>query len=346
MNEPILEVDDLATSFETERGTVNAVDGVSFSLDREETMGIVGESGSGKSVTALSIMGLIDSPGRIERGTVRYRGEDLLEKSEQEMQEIRGAEIAMIFQDPLNSLNPVLSVGEQIERVIRTHQDRSNAEARDEAIDLLDRVGIPSPAERIDDYPHQFSGGMQQRALIAMAISCNPSVLIADEPTTALDVTIEAQIFELLDDLQSEFGMSTILITHDLGVVAGACDDVSVMYGGQMVERASVDELFADPRHPYTRGLLRSIPRPAAGETELRTIEGDVPDPVSLPGGCSFHPRCPHATADCREHDPELREAVAGHDVACLNAAGYGWHAADGSQGRSGAAATDGGSHD
>lgn len=329
MTDPLLSVRDLATYFDTDEGVVKAVDGVSFDLKAGETMGIVGESGSGKSVTARSIMQLINSPGRIERGEIRYDGESLRQKSEAEMRQIRGQEIAMIFQDPLSSLNPVFTIGDQINRVIRTHQDLSRSAAEAETIDLLEKVGIPNPAERIDDYPHQFSGGMQQRALIAMAISCNPSVLIADEPTTALDVTIEAQIFDLLGDIQDEFGMSMMLITHDLGVVAGACDDVAVMYGGEMVEKAGVDELFEDPRHPYTRGLLRSIPRPSSGRDRLEMIHGNVPDPVALPQGCSFHPRCPHATDECEQYEPELREVTGGHQAACINASGYGWYESD-----------------
>ncbi len=322
--DPVLAVEDLTTRFHTEEGTVKAVDGVSFSLYEGETLGIVGESGSGKSVTALSVMGLIDSPGRIERGTVRYRGEDLLEKSEAEMRGIRGNEVAMVFQDPMTSLNPVFTVGRQIGRVLQEHTDRSAEQARARTIELMADVGIPDPESRVDDYPHQFSGGMRQRALLAMAISCDPDVLIADEPTTALDVTIEAQIFEVLDDLQTKYGMSVVLITHDLGVVAGTCDRVAVAYAGRIVERATVDDLFANPRHPYTRGLMRSIPRLRANTDRLTPIEGTVPNLTNLPSGCSFHPRCPHATEVCTQYDPELRTVEPEREAACVHARGYG----------------------
>lgn len=323
MTEKLLEVDDVVTQFETEEGTVEAVNGISFSLEENETLGIVGESGSGKSVTALTIMQLIESPGQMVSGDVYYRGEPLSEKSEKELQSIRGEEIAMIFQDPMTSLNPVFTIGFQIQRVIRTHSDMTKSEAKAKTIELLDQVGIPDPEERLDDYPHQFSGGMRQRVLIAMAISRQPDILIADEPTTALDVTIEAQIFDLLDDISEEYGMSVILITHDLGVVAGACDRLAVMYSGRMVEKASTDALFDRPRHPYTRGLLRSIPRLGSGVDELDTISGSVPNPANLPTGCSFHPRCPHATEECKEVDPELRPITSKHEAACLHTPGW-----------------------
>ncbi|KAB1187489.1 MULTISPECIES: ABC transporter ATP-binding protein [Haloferax] len=323
-SEPVLEIRDLVTQFYTDEGTVKAVDGSSFDLYEGETLGIVGESGSGKSVTALSMMQLVDSPGQIVDGTIRYRGEDLLEKSESEMRSIRGNDIAMMFQDPMTSLNPVFTVGDQISRVIRTHQDVSDEEAKARTIELMEDVGIPEPTSRIDNYPHQFSGGMRQRALLAMAISCEPDVLIADEPTTALDVTIETQIFNVLDKLQEKYGMSIILITHDLGVVAGTCDRVAVAYGGRIVERAGVDDLFENPRHPYTRGLMRSIPRLTDDTDRLTPVEGDVPNLVNLPSGCSFHPRCPHATEECRKVDPELREVEPGREAACIRAKGYG----------------------
>ncbi|EMA48542.1 putative dipeptides/oligopeptides ABC transporter ATP-binding protein [Halococcus thailandensis JCM 13552] len=323
MTEKILEVDNLTTSFDTEEGTVRAVNNISFSIEEGETMGIVGESGSGKSVTALSVMRLIESNGSIENGTIHYRGSNLLEKTESEIQSIRGSEISMVFQDTLDSLNPVYTIGTQINRVIRKHRDMDNKEAREETIRLLEQVGIPNAEERIDDYPHQFSGGMRQRALIAMAISCNPSVLIADEPTTALDVTIEAQIFEVLDKIQHETGMSIIVITHDLGVVAGVCDFVNVMYGGEIVEKSKTDDIFGDPQHPYTRGLLRSIPRIGKEEDRLRGIEGNVPNPAALPSGCTFHPRCPHATDECRQHDPSLQEVKRNHRAACIHIDGY-----------------------
>lgn len=324
MTKPILEVANLTTHFETERGTVKAVDGVSFDLKRGETVGIVGESGSGKSVSAMTIMGLVGDAGNVKQGSVRYQDEELLDKSEKEMQSIRGNEIAMVFQDPMTSLNPTYTIGQQISRVIRTHQDISKSEAREKTVELMEQVGIPEPRSRVDNYPHQFSGGMRQRALIAMAISCEPDVLIADEPTTALDVTIEAQIFDLLNDLQDEYGMSVILITHDLGVVAGTCDRVNVMYAGRIVEQADNENLFNEPRHPYTRGLLRSIPELRTDSDKLTPIEGDVPNPAALPSGCSFHPRCPHAVADCEEYDPELREVIPEQKAACIRAEGYG----------------------
>jgi oligopeptide/dipeptide ABC transporter ATP-binding protein len=323
-DDPILEVEDLVTRFYTDDGTVKAVDGVSFDLREGETVGIVGESGSGKSVTAMSVMGLIDSPGRVEGGTIRYRGENLLEKSDAEMRDVRGSEISMIFQDPMTSLNPVYTVGEQIARVIRRHQDVGKKEAKAQAAELMTDVGIPEAESRVEDYPHEFSGGMRQRALIAMAISCDPEILIADEPTTALDVTIEAQIFDVLDDLQEKYGMSVVLITHDLGVVAGTAERVNVMYAGRIIESADVDALFENPRHPYTRGLMRSIPRLHGSADRLEPIEGSVPDPASLPPGCSFHPRCPHATEICTQHDPELRTVEAGREAACVHARGYG----------------------
>ncbi|WP_435320838.1 ABC transporter ATP-binding protein [Haloarchaeobius sp. TZWSO28] len=323
-SDPILAVNDLETRFYTEEGVVEAVDGNSFDLHEGEMLGIVGESGSGKSVTAMSIMGLIEDPGRIEGGEILYRGEDLLQKSKKEMRSIRGNEIAMVFQDPMTSLNPVYTVGSQISRIIRKHQGASKAEARERTIELLADVGIPEPAARVDDYPHQFSGGMRQRVLIAMAISCDPEILIADEPTTALDVTIEAQIFEVLEKLRDKYGMSVILITHDLGVVAGTCDNVAVVYAGHIVERASVDDIFESPRHPYTRGLMRSIPKLRHDEDRLTPIEGNVPDLTALPSGCSFHPRCVHATADCRRIDPDLREVETGRQAACIHARGYG----------------------
>ena len=321
---PVLSVSNLVTRFDTETGTVKAVDGVSFDLHDGEMLGIVGESGSGKSVTALSILGLVESPGRIERGTVSYRGEDLLEKSDATLRDVRGNDIAMVFQDPMSSLNPVFTVGTQISRVVREHTDRSEAEARTRAVELMTDVGIPDADSRVDDYPHQFSGGMRQRVLLAMAISCDPDVLIADEPTTALDVTIEAQIFEVLDDLQAKYGMSVVLITHDLGVVAGTCDRVAVAYAGRIVERAAVDDLFENPRHPYTRGLMRSIPRLRADADRLTPIEGTVPNLTALPSGCSFHPRCPHATTVCTQYDPEMRTVAPEREAACLHARGYG----------------------
>ena len=341
MTDPILEVENLTTHFETEQGTVKAVDGVSFELHEGETLGVVGESGSGKSVTAMTVMGLVGSAGDIKRGSARFNGEELLDKPESEIQTIRGNRIAMVFQDPMSSLNPTQTVGQQITRVIRTHQDLSKAEARAKAVELMEQVGIPEAESRVNNYPHQFSGGMRQRALIAMAISCEPDVLIADEPTTALDVTIEAQIFDLLDDLQAEYDMSILLITHDLGVVADTCDRVNVMYAGRIVEKGSREEIFADPRHPYTRGLLRSVPQLRSDASRLTPIEGDVPNPARLPSGCSFSPRCPHAEAECRKYDPELRTVTEGQEAACLLAEGYG--DVPQTAGEEEAAATDGG---
>jgi peptide/nickel transport system ATP-binding protein len=348
MTEPILEVRDLVTRFYTEAGTVKAVDGSSFEIHEGQTLGIVGESGSGKSVTALSVMQLIESPGRIEGGDILYKGEELRDKTEEEMQKIRGNEIAMVFQDPMTSLNPVYTVGQQIRRVIRTHQDLPTDEIEEKAIELMSDVGIPEPEARVNDYPHQFSGGMRQRALLAMAISCDPDLLIADEPTTALDVTIETQIFNVLDDLQEKYGMSIMLITHDLGVVAGTCDTVGVAYAGRIVERGGVDELFANPRHPYTRGLMRSIPRLRADTDRLTPIEGDVPNLTALPPGCSFHPRCPHATDECMEYNPEMREVEEGREAACLHAEGYGEIPVSGAaaSGDDNTAVTDGGGAD
>ncbi len=316
----LLRVENLVTRFYTDEGVVKAVDGNSFGLDADEALGVVGESGSGKTVTALSIMRLIENPGRIEGGKIIFLGEDLLRKSEREMRRIRGREISMVFQDSLSSLNPTLTVGAQIARVLRNHMRISRRDGRRRAVELLAAVGIPEPAKRASHYPHQLSGGMRQRALIAMAISCNPKLLILDEPTTALDVTIEAQIFELIGKLKRELGMGVFLITHDLSVVASFCQRVIIMYAGKIVEEAPVDELYANPLHPYTLGLLRSIP-PLEGEAErLESIPGEVPDLISLPPGCNFSPRCPLADERCWQTEPELLEASPGHRVACWKA--------------------------
>ena len=316
----LLRVENLVTRFYTDEGVVKAVDGNSFGLDADEALGVVGESGSGKTVTALSVMRLIENPGRIEGGKIIFLGEDLLRKSEREMRRIRGREISMVFQDALSSLNPTLTVGAQIVRVLRNHMRISRRDGRRRAIELLAAVGIPEPAKRVSHYPHQLSGGMRQRALIAMAISCNPKLLILDEPTTALDVTIEAQIFELIGKLKRELGMGVFLITHDLSVVASFCQRVIIMYAGKIVEEAPVDELYANPLHPYTLGLLRSIP-PLEGEAErLESIPGEVPDLISLPPGCNFSPRCPLADERCWQTEPELLEASPGHRVACWKA--------------------------
>lgn len=313
----LLTIQDLVTRFHTEEGVVKAVDGNSLHLDAGETLGIVGESGSGKTVTALSIMGLIENPGRIESGSILFRGEELLERTSQEMQAIRGKEIAMVFQDPMNSLNPTLTIGDQIGRVLDFHTPLSRTEKRDRAIELLRQVEMPEPEKRLDNYPHQLSGGMRQRVLIAMAISCNPIVLILDEPTTALDVTIEAQIFELVDKLKAQYDMGIVLITHDLAVVANSCDRVIVMYAGRIVEEAPVIDLFEDPLHPYTRGLLNSIPQLDRDEERLPSIPGEVPELITLPEGCNFSPRCKEAKKRCPHDDPALINVGPRRKIAC-----------------------------
>ena len=319
MNEKLLVIEDLVTRFHTEDGVVKAVDGNSLHVGQRETLGIVGESGSGKTVTALSVMRLIENPGRIERGSIRFMRSDLLKISEKEMQAIRGKAIAMVFQDSLSSLNPTLTIGEQIGRVLRFHTKLSSKEIRKRTVDLLTQVGIPEPVKRASNYPHEFSGGMRQRALIAMAISCNPALLILDEPTTALDVTIEAQVFELVDALKASYGMGTILITHDLAVVATSCVRVIIMYAGRIVEEAGVDDLYERPLHPYTRGLLNSIPRlDDSMPTRLYSIPGEVPDLISLPDGCNFSPRCRYATDTCRRDEPRVEDVGQGRFVACL----------------------------
>jgi peptide/nickel transport system ATP-binding protein len=303
MAETVLEVRDLVTEFRTEVGVVRAVDGVSFDIPARGTLGIVGESGSGKSVTALSIMRLLGA-GRIAGGSIRYAGKDLVKLPEPEMRALRGNRLAMIFQEPMTSLNPVFTVGDQVGEAVRLHQGKSKSEARAIAVEMFRLVGIPSPEERVDAYPHQLSGGMRQRVMIAMALACKPDLLIADEPTTALDVTIQAQILELLDKLQHELGMSVLLITHDLGVVAETCDEVCVMYAGRVVERASAETLFAAPRHHYTAGLIRSI---ASGdEDRLVEIKGMVPALHELPKGCKFADRCPRVEERCRAEEPAL----------------------------------------
>jgi len=308
---PLLEIRDLVTEFRTGDGPVRAVDGVSFEIAPRTTLGVVGESGSGKSVTALSIMRLVASPpGRIAAGSIRYGGRDLLTLRPAEMRAIRGNRIAMIFQEPMTSLNPVFTVGDQVAEAVRLHQHKSRREARAIAIDMFRRVGIPSPEDRVDAYPHQLSGGMRQRVMIAMALACRPDLLIADEPTTALDVTIQAQILDLLRSLQRELGMSILLITHDLGVVAETCDEVIVMYAGRIVERAPTEALFAAPRHHYTAGLLRSVPSygdAAGGEpARLQEIRGMVPSLGELPPGCKFADRCPAVAERCRAEEPRL----------------------------------------
>ncbi len=313
----LLEVRNLRTTFKTEDGTITAVNGLSFSLDAGQTLGIVGESGSGKSVTSLSIMRLIDRPGRIESGEIFFDGRDLLKLRDEEMRRVRGHRIAMIFQDPMTSLNPVLTIGEQIAEVVRLHLGRNHREARETAIEMLRKVRIPSPEKRVDDYPHQFSGGMRQRAMIAMALSCNPQLLIADEPTTALDVTIQAQVLELMNELQRETGAAIILITHDLGVVAETCKDVLVMYGGNMVEYGDAKQIFAEPRMPYTQGLLASLPRlDAPANARLKPIPGQPPNLHRMPPGCAFAPRCAYRIERCDTPVP-VTDLGGGHLARC-----------------------------
>jgi oligopeptide/dipeptide ABC transporter ATP-binding protein len=324
MAEIILDVQDLRTYFDTDEGLVRAVDGVCFQLSRGKILGIVGESGSGKSVTALSIMRLIPRPpGRIAGGSIRLFGEDLLAKSEAEMRQIRGARISMIFQDPMTSLDPVFTIGQQLAEALIYHQRLTRKEAYARSVEMLRMVGIPSPEARMRHYPHEFSGGMQQRAMIAMALLCRPDLLLADEPTTALDVTIEVQILELLQEIRDRLGTSIILITHDLRVVVNVCDDVAVMYAGNIVEAGPVKEIFTTPQHPYTLGLLQSIPRPGL-RGRLRPIPGRPPNLVDLPPGCRFVPRCPEAIPACREAIPDLVSLTAEHRVRCVRRGSHG----------------------
>lgn len=315
----LLEVDDLKMYFHTQDGVVKAVNGVSYTLDRGETLGVVGESGSGKSVTSLAIMGLIDMPpGRIEGGDIRYHGESLLKMSDEQMGHIRGNGIAMIFQDPMTSLNPVYTIGRQLGEGLRLHRGYSRKRALERSIELLRMVGIPNPEQRVKDYPHEFSGGMRQRVMIAMALACDPDILIADEPTTALDVTIQAQIIELMQEMQQKSGNAIIMITHDLGVVADVADKIMVMYAGQPVEFGSAEEIFYGSLHPYTWGLTRSIPDPAIDEKRpLTPIKGNPPSLVHTPLGCSFSPRCPYASDLCRSQEPTLYVSETGHYSRC-----------------------------
>jgi peptide/nickel transport system ATP-binding protein len=322
MPEPLLRIRDLKTYFVTEHGagTARAVDGVSFDLYPGETLGVVGESGCGKTVTSLSILRLVpEPPGHIRPGSfIEFDGRNLLALQPKELRAIRGNRIAMIFQEPMTSLNPVLTIGDQVAEAAVVHENLSRSAARARAIDMLRQVGIPDPDQRVDDYPHQLSGGMRQRVMIAMALICHPQILIADEPTTALDVTIQAQILELLGQLQQQLGMAVLLITHDLGVVAGTADRVLVMYAGQVVETASTGDLFAQPLHPYTEGLLASIPRIDRPRDRLHSIPGSVPAATAWPAGCRFHPRCPYAWEKCRTEEPPLLEAGApGHAARC-----------------------------
>jgi oligopeptide/dipeptide ABC transporter ATP-binding protein len=317
--EPILTVEDLHVRFGTRRGPVYAVNGISFDIAPGETLGIVGESGCGKSVTSLALLGILARNGRVTRGSAIFGGRDLLKLEDAELRKIRGREIAMIFQDPMTSLNPVLTVGRQIREALETHfgMDRATADRR--ATDLLDQVGIPSAKIRLKDYPHQFSGGMRQRAMIAMALACEPKLLIADEPTTALDVTIQAQILDLLRELVADRDTALIMITHDLGVVAGMCERVNVMYAGMFVETGPAERLFAQPRHPYTLGLLQSVPRLDAARQALQPIPGAPRNMLSAPDACPFAPRCRYEVEESRQQVPPLEPVEAGHHVACFN---------------------------
>lgn len=329
MNQTLLDVRDVRTVFKIRDGIVPAVDRVSFTINRNETVAVVGESGCGKSVTALTIMRLIKTPpGSIEQGEVLFEGENLLKLPERRMRQIRGNDISMIFQEPMTSLNPVLSIDMQMTESIMIHSNLSRRQARERAVELLRKVEIPEPGKRIDEYPHQLSGGMRQRVMIAIALACNPKLLIADEPTTALDVTIQAQLMLLLQNLRDELGMGIMLITHDLGVVANMADRVIVMYAGQIVEQASVRDLFFRPRHPYTEGLLRSVPSLDERVEKLHVITGTVPNLLFLAPGCRFNPRCPYAQEKCRSEEPVLESGDDGHSVRC-------WYPLTGERGES-----------
>ncbi|MBL6709502.1 MAG: ABC transporter ATP-binding protein [Planctomycetes bacterium] len=323
MAAPLLEIKDLVTVFHTSDGRLPAVDGVSLSIERGQTLGLVGESGCGKSVTAMSTLRLVSSPGRIESGSIMFTTEgesiDLVTTPEKQLRQVRGGRIGMIFQEPMTSLNPVFTIGNQIAEAVQLHRKVSRSEARSRALEMLHLVRLADPEQRLDAYPHQLSGGMRQRVMIAIALACEPDLIIADEPTTALDVTIQAQILELLDDLRSRLGTAILLITHDLGVVAETCDDVAVMYAGRIVEQASAVELFSRPLHPYTIGLLQARPNVDARDSgPLATIPGMVPPPQDFPSGCRFHPRCSHAREpQCNVEPPSLREVSPGHFVRC-----------------------------
>ncbi|WP_133964798.1 ABC transporter ATP-binding protein [Eubacterium limosum] len=313
----LLEVKDLKTYFYTDEGVVKSVDGVSFSVDKGETLGVVGESGCGKSITSMSIMQLIGKPGKIVNGEIDFKGENLLNKDKEEMRKIRGKEIAMIFQEPMTSLNPVYTVGQQIMEAVLIHEDMTKEQARERAIQMLDLVKIPDAEKRLNSYPHEFSGGMRQRVMIAMALSCNPEFLICDEPTTALDVTIQAQILNLINELKEKTGTAVMMITHDLGVISEVADNVMVMYAGQVVEYTDVDTVFEKPLHPYTQGLINCIPKLGGQEEKLSTIKGMVPSFNDMPEGCLFCPRCEYAKDICRKERPELVD-LDGHQVRCF----------------------------
>ncbi|TBL75618.1 ABC transporter ATP-binding protein [Paenibacillus thalictri] len=317
MTEKLLQVRNLVTEFTTGRGTQRVVDGISFDIEHGQTVGLVGESGSGKSITSLSVMGLIKAPGRIAGGSIRFAGEELTDKSVKQLRKIRGKDISMIFQEPMTSLNPVLTVGEQIAETVRLHEGLSAKAAEARALDMLTKVGIPMAETRIKQYPHQLSGGMRQRVMIAIALSCSPKLLIADEPTTALDVTIQAQILELMKSLKQEAGMGVLMVTHDLGVVAEICEKVIVMYAGQIVEEGPVDRVFVHPQHPYTEALLKSIPSIAGGRGKLYSIPGNVPALHAMPQHCRFHTRCPYVFERCMTETPQLTETEDGRKVSC-----------------------------
>ncbi|WP_339185669.1 ABC transporter ATP-binding protein [Brevibacillus sp. FSL K6-6036] len=320
MEANLLEVKHLRTHFKTEDGVVPSVNGVSFSVAKGETLAIVGESGCGKSVTSLSIMGLVAPPGEVVGGEIWLEGQNLLALSKKELRKLRGNKLSMIFQEPMTSLNPVFTIGNQLGEVFRQHRQMDKKEARAHSVEMLEHVGIPNAEKIVDSFPHQISGGMRQRVMIAMALACNPALLIADEPTTALDVTIQAQILELLKKLNKEFQTGVILITHDLGVVAEMADRVVVMYAGEVVEQADVFSLFAEPKHPYTKGLLGSLPKLDENREELDSIPGSVPNPLDMPGGCAFHPRCPAATEECKQNKPQLQEVALNHLARCFYA--------------------------
>lgn len=312
----ILDIEDLRTSFFVDSNEVKAVDGVTFQVPKGKTLGIVGESGSGKSISALSILRLIEHPGKIIGGSIKYKGEELTEVKNARMRQIRGNEISMIFQEPMTSLNPTFTIGQQLRESYKIHEGLGKKDGTKRAIEMLELVGIPSPEKRVDQYPFELSGGMRQRVMIAMALACKPDLLIADEPTTALDVTIQAQILELIKELQEEIGMSVVMITHDLGVVAETCDYVAVMYAGKVVEFADINTLFENPKHPYTVGLLNSLPRHDKTQDELIPIKGNVPAPDEMPSGCRFSPRCPFASDICNTL-PELEDLGNGNEVRC-----------------------------
>ncbi|KMM36820.1 ABC transporter ATP-binding protein [Guptibacillus hwajinpoensis] len=313
----LLEVNDLVTSFRTAEGKLSAVRGVSFSVDKGETLCIVGESGCGKSITTLSVMGLLPSNGEISRGSIQFSGEELTTKNEEELRKLRGNEISMIFQEPMTALNPVFTIGYQLREPLMIHKRLSKREATQKAITLLDQVGIPHPVSKLKQFPHELSGGMRQRVMIAMALACNPSLLIADEPTTALDVTIQAQILDLIDDLKADLGMGVVMVTHDMGVVAEVADRVMVMYAGEVVEVGTVTEIFEAPKHPYTRGLLASVPNIDDPDHSMEAIPGSLPNLSEEIQGCRFHPRCPFAMDKCMEMEPPLFELSSEHQSKC-----------------------------